>query len=39
MTVKSGTTVNNLKAGKEDFGHKKKKMNLKRANSDMNNCW
>ena len=39
MTAKSGTNGNNLNAGKEDFVHlKKKKMNLKRANSDMNNC-
>ena len=37
MAVKRGTSANDSKVG--DFGHKKKKkMNLKRANSDMNNC-
>ena len=33
-------TAEESKVGEEDVGHKKKKkMNLKRSNSDMNNCW
>ena len=36
MAVQSITAKNDSKA---DFGHKKKKMNLKRSNSDVNDCW